>query len=80
MDDDALLVVSGRLVVGVNDGVRGHTVGVVRLRPGVDGVDAIGVILAARVKHGADEKGEHSAHKISQSQHKSNRYIICEEV
>jgi hypothetical protein len=34
-----LLVVAGRLVVGVDDGVGGHTVGVVRLSPCVDGVD-----------------------------------------
>jgi len=37
--DHALLVVAGRLVVGVDDGVGGHTIGVVRLGPGVDGVD-----------------------------------------
>jgi len=38
------------LVVGVDDGVGGHTVGVVRLDPGVDGVD---------VCVGVEEKGEH---------------------
>ena len=54
--DHALLVVAGGLVVGVDDGVGGHTVGVVGLGPGVDGVD-VGV--------GVEEKGEHfcSAHR-----------------
>eukprot|EP00960_Hanusia_phi_P038580 753492-Hanusia_phi.AAC.7 len=37
----ALLVVAGGLIVGVDDGVRGDAVGVVRLSPGVDGVDVI---------------------------------------
>jgi len=49
----ALLVVHGGLVVGVDDGVGGHTIGVVGLGPGVDGVD---------VGHGVcggGEKGEH---------------------
>ena len=36
---NALLVVASRLIVGVDDGVRGDAVGVVRLSPGVDGVD-----------------------------------------
>ena len=35
----ALLVVAGGLIVGINDGVRGNTVGIVRLSPGVDGVN-----------------------------------------
>ena len=48
--DHALLVVAGGLIVGVDDGVGGHAVGVVGLGPGVDGVD-IGV--------GVEEKGEH---------------------
>ena len=48
--DHALLVVAGGLIVGVDDGVRGHTVGVVRLGPGVDGVN-VGV--------GVEEEGEH---------------------
>ena len=52
--DDALLVVAGGLIVGINDGVRGHTVGVVRLSPGVDGVDVRNVL-----EHGGAEKGEH---------------------
>jgi hypothetical protein len=52
--DHALLVVAGGLIVGVDDGVGGHAVGVVGLGPGVDGVD-IGV--------GVEEKGEHSASK-----------------
>ena len=48
--DHALLVVAGGLIVGVDDGVGGHTVGVVRLGPGVDGVN-VGV--------GVEEEGEH---------------------
>eukprot|EP00292_Cryptomonas_paramecium_P027014 CAMPEP_0113687010 /NCGR_PEP_ID=MMETSP0038_2-20120614/15654_1 /TAXON_ID=2898 /ORGANISM="Cryptomonas paramecium" /LENGTH=58 /DNA_ID=CAMNT_0000607489 /DNA_START=77 /DNA_END=250 /DNA_ORIENTATION=- /assembly_acc=CAM_ASM_000170 len=36
---DALLVVAGRLIVGIDDGVGGDAVGIVRLSPGVDGVD-----------------------------------------
>jgi hypothetical protein len=47
----ALLVVAGGLVVGVDDGVGGHAVGVVGLGPGVDGVDV--------VEHSHGEKGEH---------------------
>ncbi len=47
----ALLVVASGLIVGVDDGVRGHAVGVVGLGPGVDGVDVI--------EHGHGEKGEH---------------------
>jgi hypothetical protein len=35
----ALLVVAGGLIVGIDDGVGGNAVGVVRLSPGVDGVD-----------------------------------------
>ena len=38
-DLHALLVVARRGVVGVDDSVGGHAVGVVRLSPGVDGVD-----------------------------------------
>jgi hypothetical protein len=49
----ALLVVLGGLVVGVDDGVGGHAVGVVGLGPGVDGVDI--------VEHGHGEEGEHPA-------------------
>ena len=52
--NDALLVVAGRLIVGINDGVGGNTVGVVRLSPGVDGVDVRNVL-----EHGGAEKGEH---------------------
>jgi hypothetical protein len=48
--DHALLVVAGGLIVGVDDGVGGHAVGVVGLGPGVDGVD-VGV--------GVEEEGEH---------------------
>jgi hypothetical protein len=51
-DGHALLVVGGGLVVGVNDGVGGHAVGVVGLGPGVDGVDVI--------QHG-EKNGEHYA-------------------
>jgi hypothetical protein len=40
---DALLVVARGLVVGVDDSVRSDTVGVVRLSPGVDGVDVCGI-------------------------------------
>jgi len=47
----ALLVVLGGLIVGVDDGVGGHTVGIVGLGPGVDGVDVI--------EHGHGEKSEH---------------------
>jgi len=47
----ALLVVLGGLIVGVDDGVGGHTVGVVGLGPGVDGVDVI--------EHGHGKEGEH---------------------
>ncbi len=50
---DALLVVGRRLIVGVDDGVRGHTVGVVRLSPGVDGVNIRNIL-----ENGA-KKGEH---------------------
>ena len=52
-DGHALLVVAGGLVVGVDDGVGGDTVGVVGLGPRVDGVDVVGSAL------GADEEGEH---------------------
>ncbi len=52
----ALLVVGGGLIVGVDDGVRGDTVGVMRLSPGVDGVDVRDVL-----EHGGAEEGEHSA-------------------
>ena len=38
-DRDALLVVARGLIVGVDNGVRGNAIGVVRLSPGVDGVD-----------------------------------------
>ena len=47
----ALLVVGRGLIVGVDDGVGGNTVGVVRLSPGVDGVDVI--------EHGHGEESEH---------------------
>eukprot|EP00961_Rhodomonas_salina_P232479 3140896-Rhodomonas_salina.4 len=57
-DLHALLVVGGGLVVGVGDGVRGDTVGVVRLRPGVDGVNVL--------EHGHLEEGEHRSWKKSQ--------------
>jgi hypothetical protein len=53
---NALLVVAGRLIVGVNDGVRSDAVGVVRLGPGVDGVDVRDIL-----EHGATEEGEHFA-------------------
>lgn len=53
----ALLVVARGLIVGVNDGIRGNAVGVVRLRPCVDGVDVgdegAGLLLS--------KDGEHSA-------------------
>ena len=49
------------------------TVGIVRLSPGVDGVDTVCVELAARVEHGAGKKGEHSA-EIEMS---ANRFKIC---
>ena len=49
-DGHALLVVARGGVVRVDDGVGGHTVGVVGLGPGVDGVD-VGV--------GVEEEGEH---------------------
>ncbi len=52
----ALLVVGGGLIVGVDDGIRGDTVGVVRLGPGVDGVDVRDIL-----EHGGAEEGEHSA-------------------
>ncbi len=51
-----LLVVARGLIVGVNDGVRGDAVGVVRLGPGVDGVDVRDVF-----EHSGAEEGEHSA-------------------
>ena len=51
----ALLIVLGGLIVGVDDSVRGHAVGVVRLGPGVDGVDVI--------EHGHGEKSEHLMRK-----------------
>jgi hypothetical protein len=47
----ALLVVARGLVVGVDDRVGGHAVGVVGLGPSVDGVDI--------VEHGHGKKGEH---------------------
>ena len=50
-DSHALLVVARGLVVGVDDRVGGHSVGVVGLGPSVDGVDII--------EHGHDKKGEH---------------------
>eukprot|EP00960_Hanusia_phi_P076653 768590-Hanusia_phi.AAC.24 len=50
----ALLVVAGRLVVGVDDGVGGDSVGVVRLSPGVDGVD-VGVGVEEESKHFCQE-------------------------
>jgi hypothetical protein len=48
--DHAQLVAAGGLIVGVDNGARVHTVGVVRLGPGVDGVN-VGV--------GVEEEGEH---------------------
>ena len=54
--DDTLLVVARGLIVGIDDGVRSHTVGVVRLSPGVDGVDVRDIL-----EHGGAEEGEHSA-------------------
>ena len=48
--DHALLVVAGWLIVRVDDGVGGHAVGVVRLGPGVDGVD---------IRVGVKEESEH---------------------
>ena len=59
-DGHALLVVRGGLVVGVGDGVRGDAVGVVRLRPGVDGVDV--------AEHGHGEESEHDYCKLNQNQ------------
>ena len=50
-DGHALLVVRGGLIVGVDDGVGGHAVGVVGLGPGVNGVDII--------EHGEGENGKH---------------------
>jgi len=47
----ALLVVLGGLIVRVDDGVGSHTVGVVGLGPGVDGVNI--------VEHGHGKEGEH---------------------
>jgi hypothetical protein len=55
---DALLVVARRLIVGVDNGVRGDAVGVVRLSPGVDGVDVRDIL-----EHGATEEGEHYSAK-----------------
>jgi hypothetical protein len=52
-DGHALLVVARGGVVRVDDGVGGHTVGVVGLGPGVDGVDIIEL--------GEEEEGEHPA-------------------
>jgi hypothetical protein len=51
--DDSLLVVARGLIIGINDGVRRNTVGVVRLSPGVDGVD---------VSVGVDQHGENGEH------------------
>jgi hypothetical protein len=62
----ALLVVPGGLVVGVDDGVGGHTVGRVGLGPGVDGVDVVGTALLG-------EKREHS----SASKGPSNMIRMC---
>ena len=56
----ALLVVAGRLIVGVDDGVGGDAVGVVWLSPGVDGVD-VGV--------GVEEESKHFCERISCSPH-----------
>ena len=63
--DHALLVVAGGLIVGVDDGVGGHAVGVVGLGPGVDGVD-VGV--------GVEEEGEHFCKRThnNRSQHTNN--------
>jgi len=55
---DALLVVAGGLIVGVDDGVGGNTVSIVRLRPGVDGVHVRNVL-----EHGGTEDGEHCCKK-----------------
>ena len=59
----ALLVVLGGLIVGVDDGVGGHAVGVVGLVPGVDGVDI--------VEHGHGEEGEHRCCQKAHSAHVS---------
>jgi hypothetical protein len=70
----ALLVVAGGLVVGVDDGVGGHAVGVVGLGPGVDGVD----IRVGVKKHGHGEKGEHCfctrKHERNKAQHLTSTY------
>jgi len=47
---DALLVVAGGLIVGIDDGVGGDAVSVVRLSPRVDGV---------HVAVGVEKEGEH---------------------
>ena len=52
----ALLVVGRGLIVRVDDGIRGDTVGIVRLGPSVDSVDVRNVL-----EHGGAEEGEHSA-------------------
>ncbi len=57
---DALLVVGRRLIVGVDDGVRSHTVGVVRLSPGVDGVNIRNIL------ENSAKEGEHFLQSIQQ--------------
>ena len=52
----ALLVVAGRLIIGIDDGVGGDAVGVMGLSPGVDGVD-VGV--------GVEEEREHLHKPVS---------------
>ncbi len=61
--DHALLVVAGGLIVGVDDGVGGQTVGVVRLGLGVDSVN-VGV--------GVQEEGEHLCTK----RHKDSQFVL----
>ena len=63
---NALLVVASRLIVGVDDGVRGDAVGVVRLRPRVDGVHVRNVLKSLA------KKGEHVLKK-----NKRGRLISC---
>jgi hypothetical protein len=58
----ALLVVARGLVVGVDDGVRSHSVGVVRLGPLVDGVD---VGDDGALGSGVSKEGEHCLHACS---------------
>ena len=68
--DDALLVVAGGLIVGIDDGVGGDTVGVVRLSPGVDGVDVRDIL-----EHGGTEEGEHFWNNLSSVSIHTCRFI-----